>query len=171
MPVKYAVPVMEVAKPHVGSVFRVTKTYGHDLGLSAVFRQYTASSHCNKLHGYALSFKVDFEADGVEVDDRNFWVTDFGGLKAFKQFLIDTFDHKTVVSSLDPMLEDIKPLHDKGVIDLVIVDGPTSCEGFAKIAADWILTQGYDTILRGGNVRLVSVECREHSGNSAIYMP
>ena len=39
-----------------------TKTYGHEVGLSCAFRQHKADSHCAKLHGYALSVKVEFEA-------------------------------------------------------------------------------------------------------------
>ena len=35
-----------------------TKTYGHNIGLSAVFRQPNADhSHCHFLHGYSLAFK------------------------------------------------------------------------------------------------------------------
>ena len=33
-----------------------TKTYGHNIGLSAVFRQPNADhSHCHLLHGYSLA--------------------------------------------------------------------------------------------------------------------
>ena len=47
-------------------------------GFSTVFRQWKAKgTHCRFLHGYAISFKVDFEGD---LDERN-WVWDFGGMK------------------------------------------------------------------------------------------
>ena len=55
--------------------FKSTKTYGHDLGFSAAFRQWRADSHCKYIHGYALAFRFEFEAD--ELDVRN-WVVDFG---------------------------------------------------------------------------------------------
>ena len=46
-----------------------TKTYGHNIGLSAVFRQPNAEhSHCHLLHGYSLAFTFTFgcnELDGV----------------------------------------------------------------------------------------------------------
>lgn len=42
-------------------VYRSTKTYGHNAGLSCAFRQWKANSHCKYLHGYALSFKFVFE--------------------------------------------------------------------------------------------------------------
>ena len=38
-----------------------TKTYGHNIGLSAVFRQPNADhSHCHLLHGYSLAFTFTF---------------------------------------------------------------------------------------------------------------
>ena len=56
-----------------------TKRYGHEQGLSAVFRQPNAShSHCQLLHGYSLAFTFTFSCK--ELDDKN-WVVDFGGLK------------------------------------------------------------------------------------------
>ena len=56
-----------------------TKTYGHNIGLSAVFRQPHADhSHCRFLHGYSLQFKFTFGSS--DLDHRN-WVQDFGGLK------------------------------------------------------------------------------------------
>lgn len=141
-----------------------TKTYGHELGLSAVFRQWRADSHCNQLHGYALSFKFEFEA--TELDNRN-WVVDFGGLKALKKALEDTFDHKTVVASDDPKLEEILRLSEAGVADIVIVDS-VGCEKFAEmaygIASSILHSLGYSP-----RVRVRSVECREHGANSAIF--
>ncbi|WP_225145649.1 MULTISPECIES: 6-carboxytetrahydropterin synthase [unclassified Bradyrhizobium] len=79
-----------------------TKTYGHETGLSATFRQWRALSHCRLLHGYSLSFRFEFEADTL--DDKN-WVVDFGGLKELKAILEHTFDHKTVVAADNPELE------------------------------------------------------------------
>ena len=59
-----------------------TKTYGHEEGLSCMFRQPLAThSHCSLLHGYALSFSFKFGCDGL--DDKN-WVVDFGNLKELK---------------------------------------------------------------------------------------
>ena len=59
--------------------YQSTKTFGHDLGISCAFRQWRAThSHCSKIHGYALSVTMVFEANTL--DDRN-WVMDFGGFK------------------------------------------------------------------------------------------
>ena len=56
-----------------------TKTYGHNIGLSAVFRQPNADV-CRLLHGYSLQFKFTFGCS--ELDNKN-WAVDFGGLKSW----------------------------------------------------------------------------------------
>lgn len=141
-----------------------TKTYGHEVGLSCAFRQWRAQSHCRFLHGYALSIRLEFEAD--ELDERN-WVVDFGSLKSFKDQLEKTFDHKTLVASDDPHMAQFLNLQKMGIIDIVIVDA-TGCEAFAKLiyecAEIWLKDAGYDS-----RVRMLSVEVKEHGANSAIY--
>jgi 6-pyruvoyltetrahydropterin/6-carboxytetrahydropterin synthase len=143
-----------------------TKTYGHNIGLSAVFRQPHADhSHCRFLHGYSLAFKFTFSAS--ELDHRN-WVQDFGGLKPLKQWLEDTFDHKTVCDANDPMLDDLKELETKGLAQLTILDG-VGAEKFAEHAwrfADELVRNQTD-----GRVQCESCECSEHGANSAIYTP
>lgn len=146
--------------------FRSTKTYGHNVGLTACFRQWRAQSHCRFLHGYALAVRVEFEAD--ELDNRH-WVVDFGSLKSFKGWLEDTFDHKTLVASDDPLFEKFCELERLGMIQMVEVEA-TGCESFARIIGEgaviWLKDNGYSP-----RVRVHSVEVREHEGNSAIYFP
>lgn len=146
--------------------FLSTKTYGHEIGLSAVFRQWRADSHCNKLHGYALGFRFVFEA--TELDYRN-WVVDFGGLKGLKASLQDVFDHTTVVAADDPKLADIQALQDLGIADVVVVEG-VGCEKFAELAAELAQLE-LDAMGIADRVRVVEVECSEHGANSAIYRP
>lgn len=143
-----------------------TKTYGPELGLSAVFRQWRADSHCNKLHGYALSFKFVFEAS--ELDYRN-WVVDFGGLKGLKLSLEYHFDHKTVVAEDDPKRKELEALRELGLADVVIVKA-VGCEMFAKLAAD-LATEELKALGIAERVRVAEVECSEHGANSAIYRP
>lgn len=141
-----------------------TKTYGHELGLSACFRQWRAESHCNQLHGYALAFRFVFEA--THLDDRN-WVVDFGGLAPLKRELQTWFDHKLVVAVDDPALEDILALKRKGIADVVILDA-VGCEKFAEMA--WGMANTY--LIDAGissRIKVKEVECREHGANSAIY--
>lgn len=146
------------------AAFMVTKTYGHNLGLSSCFRQWRADSHCHFMHGYALSFELKFSSDTL--NDRN-WVIDFGSLKPVKKMLEGMFDHKTAVAKDDPKLELFQKMHDEGLIDMVVVDA-VGCEAFAKLVFEWV----EDWLSYGENntrVKLVSVECREHPGNSATY--
>jgi 6-pyruvoyltetrahydropterin/6-carboxytetrahydropterin synthase len=145
--------------------YRSTKTYGHELGLSCCFRQWRADSHCNQLHGYSLAFQVVFEADTL--DARN-WVVDFGSLKSFKAILEDSFDHKLVVAQDDPELGFILQLKERGIAD-VLVFPRVGCEAFAEYVGEtldiWLTDNGY-----APRVRVVSVECREHGANSALWV-
>jgi 6-pyruvoyltetrahydropterin/6-carboxytetrahydropterin synthase len=146
--------------------FFSTKTYGPELGLSAVFRQWRADSHCNQLHGYSLGFRFVFEA--TELDDRN-WVMDFGNLKGLKNKLAIAFDHKLVVAKDDPELETLLKLQERGVADVMLVDG-VGCEKFAELAAVFAKTE-LEMLGLSKRVKVVEVECFEHGANSAIYKP
>lgn len=141
-----------------------TKTYGHEVGLSACFRQWRAESHCHLLHGYALAVKFIFESE--HLDDRN-WVVDFGDLKELKAFLQENFDHKMLVAADDPQLHVFEQLEKLGVAEVVVVSA-VGCEAFAEMVYmegwRWLASKGLAT-----RVRLRSVEVREHGANSAIY--
>lgn len=144
----------------------ITKTYGHDLGLSACFRQWRAQSHCRFLHGYALSIKLTFAAD---ILDENNWVMDFGGLKPVKQWLVDTFDHKLLAAEDDPKLIRFRAMAEEGLCDLLVLPY-VGCEGFAAYVAENVnrlAVTPWDRDNRG--LRLVEVEVREHGANSAIW--
>ena len=146
------------------SKFYSTKHYGHNIGLSAVFRQPNADhSHCHFLHGYSLAFKFTFGCDAL--DNKN-WAVDFGGLKPLKKWLEDSFDHKTVVDINDPHMEDFKQLEQKGLCQLTIFDG-VGAEKFAEHAfnfADKLIREKTDN-----RCYVVRAECMEHGANSAIY--
>ncbi len=150
--------------------YQSTKTYGHELGLSACFRQHGARSHCNLLHGYALSFKFVFEADVL--DYRN-WVVDFGGLKALKARLLEKFDHKLVVARDDPALDTFFILHELKLAEVTILKD-VGCEAFAREGFDIaceVISEMQDGKPNGnGRVRVVSCECAEHGANSAVYV-
>lgn len=145
-------------------MYKSTKTYGHDRGLSCAFRQWRADSHCRFVHGYAISVNLEFAAN--ELDARN-WVVDFGSLKSLKGWLEDTFDHKTLVASDDPHIDWFRDGHERGVLDMIEVPA-TGCEAMAQLiyeAADvWLHDNGYSP-----RCWLVSVEVAEHGANSAIY--
>lgn len=143
-------------------------------GFSTCFRQWRAESHCNQLHGYALKFKLIFEADTL--DSRN-WVQDFGFTKqeiefssgyrpgTVKDWFNYMFDHTTLVSNDDPKLSWFQDMNNELIIDLRILPH-VGCEAFAKYVFDFIET---NLKLYKGRVRLKSVECIENEKNSAIF--
>lgn len=137
------------------------KTYTHNAGLSCVFRQWRADSHCRFLHGYAL--QVEITMGCAALDKRN-WVVDFGVFKALKSWLDQTFDHKTVVALDDPKLGEFQALERKGLVQLTTVEH-VGCEAFAKLIFDHVkllVPMGNDAFVR-------SVTVREHAGNAATY--
>jgi 6-pyruvoyltetrahydropterin/6-carboxytetrahydropterin synthase len=141
-----------------------TKHYGHNIGLSAVFRQPNADhSHCHLLHGYSLAFTFTFGCD--HLDNKN-WAVDFGGLKPLKAWLEDSFDHKVAVDKNDPHMDTLKDLETKGLAELRIFDG-VGAEKFAEHAFNFA-----DKLIReqtNNRCYVVKVECAEHGANSAIY--
>lgn len=141
-----------------------TKHYGHNIGLSAVFRQPNAMhSHCHLLHGYSLAFTFTFGCESL--DERN-WAVDFGGLKPLKAWLEDSFDHKVAVDRNDPEMETLQMLEEKGLAELRVFDG-VGAEKFAEHAfnfADKLIREKTDN-----RCFCVRAECAEHGANSAIY--
>lgn len=144
--------------------YRSSKCYGHEIGLTAVFRQWRAQSHCRFLHGYALKVHIEFEAD--ELDERR-WVVDFGSLKSFKALLEATFDHKLLIAEDDPQFDELWELGEAGLAQPVVVPA-TGCEAFAEMiysgAELWVKDNGY-----APRVRVHSVTVSEHGANSATF--
>lgn len=129
------------------------------------YRQFRADSHCKYIHGYAMSFRAEFESD--ELDVRN-WVCDYGSLKSFKDKLEEWFDHKLLVAEDDPEIETFKMLAAKGLAKLTFVER-TGCEGLAKFLYDyleeiWLPENGYKP-----RVKVRRVEVRETDNNMAYY--
>jgi len=102
---------------------------------------------------------------------------DFGGLKEFKAWADDMFDHTTVMAHDDPHLEKFKSLaalgtwQQGGLLDLRIVEG-VGCEMFAKMCfdkMDEIITNGQSRYPINPTVRIKSAEVFEHGANSATY--
>ena len=109
-----------------------TKTY-RQIGPVA-YRQWRADSHCRFLHGYALSFHLEFECDTL--DARN-WCMDFGGLKPLKEKLEEWFDHTLLLALDDPQYAEIKRLGDLGLAKITEVER-TGCEGIADFLYKYI---------------------------------
>ena len=111
-----------------------TKTYNQIAPVA--YRQWKADSHCNNIHGYALSFHFEFESDTL--DARN-WVMDFGGLRPLKDKLEEWFDHTLLLALDDPHYNDIKKLGDLGLAKITEVER-TGCEGIADFLYEYINT-------------------------------
>ena len=143
-----------------------TKTYGHNIGLSAVFRQPHADhSHCHLLHGYSLQFKFVFGCS--DLDNKN-WAVDFGGLKPLKAWLEDNFDHKTCVDKDDPLKARLIDLQSYGLAEIREFGG-VAAEKFAEHA--WRFADKLVREMTDDRCWCESAECAEHGANSAIYTP
>ena len=150
---------------------RFTSTKLFD-GYSTCFRQWRAKgTHCQFLHGYAVSFRVWFEGD---LDHRN-WVFDFGGMKRAtakingmspKDYFAYLLDHTTIIAQDDPYLSQFKQMHEDGIIQLRILPA-TGCERFAEYLYTVINNFLFEET--EGRVRAVKIEVYEHERNSASY--
>jgi 6-pyruvoyltetrahydropterin/6-carboxytetrahydropterin synthase len=147
-------------------MFYSTKKYGHEEGLSACFRQWRADhSHCSYLHGYALAFEFTFSST---LDIRN-WVMDFGGLKGLKAALKDTFDHRLIVAEDDPQKDLLLELSGMGLAHSLVLPH-VGCERFAEYA-HYLAVKELEKLKQDRRVYVSKVQCWEHGGNSAIYIP
>ena len=136
-----------------------TKTYNQ--GFPVAYRQWRADSHCNIIHGYALSFHFEFESDDLDV--RN-WVMDFGGLKPLKQLLEDWFDHTMLLALDDPNYDDIKKLGELGLAKITEVE-KTGCEGIADYLYEYINTIFLKDYGEQDRIWCCKVEVRETDSN------
>ena len=141
-----------------------TKTYRH-LGPVA-YRQHRADSHCNLIHGYALSFHFEFESD--DLDARN-WVFDFGGLKPLKEMLEEWFDHTLLVAVDDPKRDTLLELGKLGLAKITEVE-KTGCEGIADFLYEYINTIFLPSCgsSEASRVWCCKVEVRETDSNMAM---
>lgn len=140
-------------------------------GFSTAFRQWKAvDSHCSKLHGYSISFKLYFRAKEL---DQNNWVQDFGFTKgrfkkndSLKDWFNRWFDHTTIIDKDDPFLVEFRDLHEKGVINLKTMPG-VGCEKFAEFV--YYRLRDSIEMFSEGRVELYKVKCIENENNSASY--
>lgn len=140
------------------------KVITHGQGLSVALRQHASSSHCSKVHGYALEVTLGFAADAL--DERG-WVVDFGAFKGRRLALEYTFDHALVLSPDDPVLPQFRLLEREGACRIVLLP-KASCEGIAEfIMADTLKWMQADLAeaMKTRGLRLTWVEVAEHEAN------
>ena len=146
-------------------MFRSTKRFS---GFSCCFRQWRAShSHCQYLHGYAISFVVEFAGP---LDHRN-WVCDFGSFSynGVKERLKYLFDHTTIIAADDPHIEMFQELEYKGLVQLRVVEA-VGAEKFAELVYNEISALLQKDLHATGRVYVSRVECFENENNSAIFI-
>ena len=129
------------------------------------YRQWRADSHCEHVHGYALSIKVFFETD--ELDVRN-WAFDYGGLRPLKQLLEDLFDHTLLVAADDPKREFLLELGRQKMAKITEVE-KTGCEGLADFIYWYINSEFLPSCGKAEAERIwcFRVEVRETQSNMA----
>lgn len=131
---------------------------------STTFRQPLATSHCKFLHGYNLYAKFWFKAKFL---DENNWVVDFGALKQLKKRFQKQFDHTTIISRNDPLLNEFLKLNKVGGIDLRIMNKGIGIEKFAEYCYEQ--SNNYVKKITNERCWVLKVEVFEHEKNSAIY--
>ena len=144
--------------------FVSTKTYKQIAPVA--YRQWRADSHCNKLHGYALSFHFEFECETLDV--RN-WSIDFGSLRPLKDFLEEHFDHCLLVAQDDPQRDELLNLGKLGLAKITEVE-KTGCEGIAEYLYEYVNTIMLPSFgkVEADRVWCSRVEVRETDNNMAM---
>ena len=154
------------------SNFLSTKKFGP---ISTSHRNWAAATNpnrdsvkCSWCHGY--SRYVEFTFEGTL--DRHQWVYDFGDCKFIKAWLEENWDHKTLVSALDPELPFLMEADVRNVLKLTIIPAKPGWGPGMEGSAKWIFDEINPQILAKteGRVSIQKVQIWEHENNSAIYM-
>ena len=142
------------------AAYTCSKTFS---GYPCCHRQWRHSGHCRFVHGYSRSFCFWFQAEEL---DENGFVVDFSSLSELEKQLRQQFDHTFLVNADDPLLAQWQSLHDKGALDLRVMEN-VGMEASAALAWDWAnkLLNARD----GGRSCCWKVEARENEKNAACY--
>ena len=144
--------------------FKSTKKLGP---ISVGHRQWRDDGHCRFVHGYGRYVQFTFSG---ELDHRQ-WVMDFGDLKDIKKWIEQQWDHRLLLASDVPHLEDFKKMHELGTMNINVMDveqgwGP-GIEASCKFVYDNV--QPIIAEKTNGRVQITKIEIWEHDLNSAIY--
>ena len=144
--------------------FKSTKRFGP---ISTGHRQWKHKGHCSYVHGYGRYVRLTFEAS--KLDERG-WVMDFGDLKDVKKWIEAEWDHRVLIASDDPLLQQLKELESHGGILLnVLPDGyypgiEESCRYLYDMLSPMIQKK------TNNRVEITRVEIWEHENNSGEYV-
>ncbi len=143
--------------------FFSTKRFGP---ISTGHRQWRHDGHCSYAHGYGRIVKIIFGTE--ELDDRG-WAVDFGDLKAVREWLVSEWDHRILLASDDPLLDEFKTLHELGGVNINIM--PEEYGPGIELSCKYVYDHVDAMIRMRTNDRcwVQMVEIWEHENNSAIY--
>lgn len=136
----------------------ITKTYSN---LKAAHRQWRHPGHCHFAHGENWTLHISFGCK--QLDEQNF-VIDYGALRPLRAELEALFDHTLLVDWDDPDLDTFKMLHNRGLIDLRVVES-ASAEGLCHTVMK--LAEKVVGELTDGRVFVTRVIVEEDSKNTA----
>lgn len=142
-------------------MYQSTKLFRH---LASAYRNHNSDSDCYMLHGYCRDIYVTFGATSL---DKQGFVVDFGGLKEFKRWLEDKFDHTTVLQADDPLVSHFRVMESDGFLKLTVLP-IVSCEGWAMYISKYL--DHYVQQQTNGRAYVLRLEVRENDKNSAIYV-
>ena len=148
-------------------MYRSTKKIGP---ISTGHRQWKDNGHCSFVHGYGRYVEFTFSCE--ERDERG-WVMDFGNLKDVKKWLEEQWDHRLLLASDDPLLDEFRKIDELGGCNINVMDvakgyGP-GIEQSCKFVYDHVNPMIQEAT--DGKAWLEKVEVWEHELNSAYYTP
>ena len=126
-------------------------------------RQWQHSGHCHFVHGYSRSFTFWF---GCQNLDKNGFVVDFSNLSEVEQRLTNQFDHTFLINFDDPLINTWKDLHEKGALDLRIMEN-VGMESTANLIWTWANTFLFEK--DKGRTCCWRAEARENDSNAACF--
>lgn len=126
------------------------------------------SQKCALIHGYSRYVELTFKALTLTNEG---WVYDFGDCAMFKSWLDVNWDHKTLIGSDDPALQQIIQMHDQNLISIVVIPSDNGWNPGIEGSCKWLYDSFNKMLKDSGNERVVvsKVKIWEHENNYAEY--
>lgn len=148
------------------SFFTCTKRFPE---ICVSHRNWNSGTHCSRIHGYARTVEITIQAQELDAAQ---WVVDLGDLKFIRELLVEAWDHRLLVASDDPLLDDFRELEKKGALSVNVMNidkgwGP-GLEGSCQFIFDQV--QPVLSEKTKGRCRVSKVEIWEKSDNRAALV-
>lgn len=129
---------------------------------------YSPDAFDRALRPRVIDIKVNFESHILDVDQRVISSrSEF--IKNLDTMIATNFTNKTVIEQDDPDLDIFKQLHDRGLLDIIIVPNKVGAENFAHGVYNWVKVYLIDSGLIG-RIDVRTVDVVEDAKNIAIYV-